>query len=87
MVPAPVSVPVLALFKSFKKSVEKNLAFIHSKLFYKEKIDKLHHRPPLTMEITKTNCPILSSIFFDAMPVHCVQFTSDSLVTVIRRVH
>jgi hypothetical protein len=42
MVPAPLSVPVLALFESFKKSEEKNLAFLHSKLLYKEKIDKFH---------------------------------------------
>jgi hypothetical protein len=78
MVPAPLSVPVLALFESFKKSEEKNLAFLHSKLLYKEKIDKFHQPAiPLQMEITKTTCPILSSIFFDAMPVHCLQFTPE----------
>jgi hypothetical protein len=45
--PAPVLVPVPALYLdhkkySLKKENLKNIAFLHSQLFYKEKIDKFH---------------------------------------------
>jgi hypothetical protein len=42
-VPAPVLVPYLDHRKhSFPKSLWENLAFLHSKLFHKEKIDYFH---------------------------------------------